>query len=46
MYSQKILKYKKTKLTKKSKGMKHEKVKHHDKSTYKNFKLEMEETGE
>ena len=45
MYSPKILKTKKTKLTKKSKGMKHEKVKHHDKSTYKNCKLEMEEIG-
>ena len=36
---------KKTKLTKKSKGLKHERVKHHDKSTYRNFKREKEEIG-
>ena len=40
-----LLKLGKTKLTKKSKGLKHERVKHHDKSTYRNFKREKEEIG-
>tara|TARA_Y100000992_G_C21032656_1_gene381091 strand:- start:272 stop:418 length:147 start_codon:yes stop_codon:yes gene_type:complete len=43
--SQQVIKTKKTKLTKKSKGLKHERVKHHDKSTYRNFKREKEEIG-
>tara|TARA_R100000900_G_scaffold49338_1_gene39655 strand:+ start:329 stop:469 length:141 start_codon:yes stop_codon:yes gene_type:complete len=38
---QKILKTKRTKLTQKSEAVKHEKMKHHDKSTYKNFKEEV-----